>query len=144
MAKNASHRIMRGAREEFQAELERKLPRKKLIRRIVEGLDAKETKLAQYEGKYTDSRNLIAGEVRRRYAELAARLLDYLRERIELTGSEEAPLTVDLHVNFFDDPAAWAASRQANQTMLGVMGTSARQPFTVPGKRKVMGFMQRQ
>ena len=40
-------------------------------------------------------------------------------------------------------PALWAACRQANQTTLGVMGTSARTPFTVPGNRKVVGRIQR-
>src|SRR5260370_10476452 len=37
-------------------------------------------------------------------------------------------------------PALWAACRQANQTGLGLMGTSARTPFTVPGNRKVVGL----
>ena len=41
-------------------------------------------------------------------------------------------------------PALWAACRQANQTVLTLMGTSARTPFTVPGNKKVVGCIQRQ
>ena len=41
-------------------------------------------------------------------------------------------------------PACLAAWATASQTIFSVMGTSARQFFTVPGSRKVFGFIQRQ
>ena len=41
-------------------------------------------------------------------------------------------------------PARWAASRQASQSTLGVIGLSARSPLTVPGNRYVLGFIHRQ
>jgi hypothetical protein len=41
-------------------------------------------------------------------------------------------------------PAPLAAWFTACQTIFSVMGMSARQPFTVPGNRWVLGFIQRQ
>ena len=41
-------------------------------------------------------------------------------------------------------PARWAATRQACQTTLSVIGLSARQPLTMPGNSQVFGFIQRQ
>src|SRR5438105_11754639 len=80
MAKNAGEKILPGARNEFKKELARKIPHAVLIRRIAEGLNAKDTKLAQFEGGFSDERHLVAWETRRRYAELTAKLLGYLVE----------------------------------------------------------------
>ena len=102
MAKNASHRIMPAAREEFEAELERRIPEAKLVQRIAEGLDAVETRLAQYKGKFTSGQRLVAWESRRRYVELACKLKGYLVEWVQLSNSEEGPLAFDLKVNFVD------------------------------------------
>ena len=42
------------------------------------------------------------------------------------------------------DPGSPAAFWQANQTILSLIGTSARQPSTTPGNRKIFGFIHRQ
>ena len=42
------------------------------------------------------------------------------------------------------DPGSSRGLWQANQTILSLMGTSARQPSTTPGNRKVFGFIHRQ
>jgi hypothetical protein len=103
MAKNAGVKIMPGAREEFKRRLTSKIPQAKLIQRIAEGLDAREVKLAQLEGEYTDKRYLVDYSERRRYVELAAKLLGLLVERVELSGSEEGPPpNFNLQVNFVD------------------------------------------
>jgi len=47
-------------------------------------------------------------------------------------------------VTCFWIPARVRASTTAPQTTLGVMGTSARQPFNSPGNRYVRGFIHRQ
>lgn len=46
----------------------------KIAQRINEGLDAVQTEFAKFEGKITDSINVVAWGERRQYAELAARL----------------------------------------------------------------------
>jgi hypothetical protein len=102
MAKNAGQKILPGARNEFKDELARKIPRAMLIRRIAEGLNAKETKLAQFEGGFSDERHLVAWETRRRYAELAAKLLGYLGEKPEVGNSEDGPLSLELNIHFID------------------------------------------
>ena len=91
MAKNASEKIMPGAREEFMRELACKIPQAKLIRRIAEGLDAKQTKLAQFQGDFTDHRHMVDWSERRRYAELIAKLLGLLVEKVEVAGRDEQP-----------------------------------------------------
>jgi hypothetical protein len=55
-----------------------KIPGHVLAQRIAEGLNAKETKFFQHEGKVTDSREVIAWSERRQYAELAARYGSYV------------------------------------------------------------------
>jgi hypothetical protein len=56
MADNAGQKILPGAREEFQEELARRVPHDKLVQRIVEALNAKETKPAVFEEEYSDRR----------------------------------------------------------------------------------------
>jgi hypothetical protein len=60
--------------DEFRAELQRRIPIEKLSQRIAEGLDAKETKFFQHEGKVVETREVIAWAERRQYADLAATL----------------------------------------------------------------------
>jgi hypothetical protein len=100
MADNAGLKILPGAREELKKELGRKVPHAKLVQRIVEGLNAKEIKLAQFQGKYTDKRHVVNYSERRRYAELAAKLLGYLVQKSEVGSHEEAPLNFSLNVHF--------------------------------------------
>ena len=102
MADNASHRILPGAQEGFRDALAARIPLDHLLTRIAQGLDAMETKLAQKDGQFTGKKDLIAWETRRRYAELTAKLMGYLIERVEIGGAEDAPLTFDLNVNFLD------------------------------------------
>jgi hypothetical protein len=100
MAKNASHRILPGAIGEFQAVLSRKIPQSKLVQRIAEGLDARKTKFASFEGDFTDKRSMVDFEVRRRYVELAAKLMGYLKEKVEISTGQDAPIAFNLQVNF--------------------------------------------
>jgi hypothetical protein len=102
MASNAGNKIMPGPREEFKEQLDRKVPRGKLIQRIAEGLDARAIKLAQFEGDFTDKRYLVDYSERRRYVELAAKLLGYLVEKVQVPCPEEAPLNFKLNVHFRD------------------------------------------
>ena len=102
MADNAGEKILPGLIDEFREALARKIPNAKLVQRIAEGLNAKETKLAQYEGEYTDERYLVSWSERRRYAELACKLRGLLIEKIEVGQSEEAPLNFELNVRFVD------------------------------------------
>ena len=55
-----------------------------LARRIREGLDAKETKLAMRDGKITDSLTLIAFAERREMAQLALKLKGHLVDKHEI------------------------------------------------------------
>ena len=43
-------------------------------KRIREGLDARKTMLAQFEGEFTDARHMVDFHERRKFAELASRL----------------------------------------------------------------------
>lgn len=100
MADNAGNEIMPRVRKEFQEQLRRKVPHAKLIQRIAEGLNAKETRLAQFEGDYTDQRHLVNYSERRRYAELALKILGFLVEKVEVGGSEEGPVNLNITVKF--------------------------------------------
>ena len=102
MADKAGQKILPGAQHEFRDALAARIPLDRLVSRIAEGLDATETKLAQKDGKFTSKRELIAWEARRRYAELTAKLMGYLVERIELGGPDNGPLNFDVKVNFVD------------------------------------------
>ena len=84
---------------EFKDELARKVPRAKLIQRIVEGLEAKKVMLVQFEGEYTDQRYLVDHSERRRYAELTLELFGFLKEQGDLSGPEEVPVTYELNVH---------------------------------------------
>lgn len=77
MADNARRKIERRpeiqeALSAFAVKLRKKIPAAKVIQRIAEGLDAKETKFFQKDGKVIESRDVVAWSERRAYAELAA------------------------------------------------------------------------
>jgi phage terminase small subunit len=84
MADKAGEKIMPNAIAEFRAELRKRISLTKLSQRIAEGLDAKETKLAQHKGKFTGRRDLVAFGERREYTELAARLMGLADEKVEI------------------------------------------------------------
>ena len=102
MANDAGRKILPRVQEEFRDQLAKRIPLEKLVGRIAEGLDATETKFAQKDGKFTSTRTLISWEARRRYAELTAKLMGYLVERIELGGPDSGPLNFDFNVSFVD------------------------------------------
>jgi hypothetical protein len=98
MADKAGEKIFPNARAEFQDELSKAVPIARLVARIAKGLDAKETKLASFEGSFEDSRDMIAWGERRHYAELAAKLLGFLVSKVELTGEGGGPIELtDAH-----------------------------------------------
>lgn len=97
MADKAGEKIFPAAQKEFREQLDRAIPNAVLIKRIAEGLNAKETRLAQFEGEYTDTRHLTNWSERRRYVELATKLKGYLVDKVELGGPDggKIPLTVE-------------------------------------------------
>lgn len=77
MADNAKTKIekrphIQAALTDFARKLRKKIPAAKVIQRIAEGLDAKETKFFQKDGVVIESRDVVAWGERRAYAELAA------------------------------------------------------------------------
>jgi hypothetical protein len=48
------------------------------------GVNTKIIKFAQFEGEYTDQKHLVDYSERRRYVELASKLLGFLVEKVEL------------------------------------------------------------
>lgn len=96
MAHNATAKIMPGVRKELQDALARRVPLKKLVDRIAEGLDARETKYAQKDGEFTDEIEVVAWEARGRYAELAAKIMGYLVVQVEMGGLGDKPLQVEV------------------------------------------------
>lgn len=98
MADKAGEKILPGAQTEFQQELERAIPRARLIKRISEGLDARETKLLSFKGEYTEAKHLVAWSERRRYAELIAKLQGLLIERVEVGTDKPLEVKVDISI----------------------------------------------
>lgn len=103
MADNFKQKILPGLVDEFRDELEKKVPHAILIQRITEGLSAFETKHALFEGKFSDTRNLVSFSERRHYVELTAKLLGYLVQRVEIGGKDSGPLEFNLNVSFVDE-----------------------------------------
>ena len=58
----------------------------KVAVRLLEGLDAEETKFFAFEGEVTDERNVISWSERRQYAELITNLFGELRAKDEGKG----------------------------------------------------------
>jgi hypothetical protein len=98
MADNAGEKILPGAVAEFKEALAKAVPDEILIKRLAEGLNAKETKLVQYRGEYSDQRHLVAYSERRRSVELVAKLRGLLIERVEVGNSDDKPLKVEVGI----------------------------------------------
>jgi hypothetical protein len=101
MAKNAGQKIMPGAINEFKEALAKTVPQSKLIQRIAEGINAKKTIFAQFQGSFTDSRQLVDYSERRRYVELVCKLFGCFNES-EISKEDEAPVEYNLTVRFTD------------------------------------------
>jgi hypothetical protein len=93
----AGERIMPGCIAEFQQALAKTIPQRKLLQRIAQGIDAKRTVFAQFEGRFTDQRHLVDLSERRRYIELCVRLMGLLRE-----VEEQEPPVADFHLTVRD------------------------------------------
>lgn len=87
-------------REAFAQLIRNTIPAKKIAQRIMEGLDAVETKFFQFEGVVTDSRDVIAWGERRAYAQLAA---EY-GGRVVPQRPAEPGSGVNILLNFARDP----------------------------------------
>lgn len=74
-------------RAAFRDVIRKHVPMDKVGLRIAEGLDAMETKFATWEGKITDSSDVIAWTERRAYAELAAQWGGYFVPKSEIEVS---------------------------------------------------------
>ena len=107
-AKDAGNIIARpNVRAEFERLLEKYAPLEKVAKRVSEGLDAKETKFFQSEGKVTATRTVIAWGERRRYAELVGRF----RNLISFEGQPPGPSAINL-IFYGVQPPAWANPSQ--------------------------------
>lgn len=73
--------IMPHIREAFQHSLHHRISIGKMADTVAAGLDAEQTEFFQKDGIVTDQRNVIAWGERRRYAELAANLMDLQSEK---------------------------------------------------------------
>jgi hypothetical protein len=116
MADNAGLKILPVAREEFKKELGRKVPQAKLVQRMVKGLNAREIKLAQFQGEYTDQRYVVDYSEWRRFTEPASKLLGYLVEKVEVAGAAEVPLNFSLNVHFRDSIEGRPVDEGADET----------------------------
>lgn len=58
-------------KEAFRKLLQQKIPAAKIIKRVAEGLDAKQTKFFQHEGRVKSKRDVVAWKERREYLKLA-------------------------------------------------------------------------
>lgn len=65
-----------------------------IAKRIIEGLDAEETKFFQKDGLVTDSRNVTSWSERRQYAETAMRALGIEAKQIE--AGDPVPIQVNI------------------------------------------------
>jgi hypothetical protein len=92
----------------FRKEFERLLPGRLLVARIVQGLNAKETKFFQHEGEVTDTRKVIAWSERRLYSELAARVLGELKSDGGSNTKVPVAIKVEIvHVGGGSDSGKW-------------------------------------
>jgi len=97
MAAQACREILPQVQGLFREALHHKISVGKLAGTIAAGLDATETKTATFEGKITDTLDLVNWGERRASAELAARLMGYL-DAPGKPGPESSGVT--LNVNF--------------------------------------------
>jgi hypothetical protein len=92
----AARLIMPHIRGAFQEAMLDKLPLGKLAETVAAGLDAKETHFAQFEGKFTDQRDVIAWGERRRYSELAANLMGVGAPKEDAAGLTSKALLIEV------------------------------------------------
>jgi phage terminase small subunit len=74
-------------RTAFSELIRERIPARKIVNRIAEGMDAQETKFFQQDGKVTDQRDVVAWGERRAYAELAAEFGGYFVPAKEVKGN---------------------------------------------------------
>lgn len=86
-AKSASGKLMKNelVRNEFQRIFNKAVSDELLVKTIKSGLNAKETKFFQHEGKVTEKREVIDHATRHRYVETACRIKDVLKEKMDIT-----------------------------------------------------------
>ena len=68
-----------------------------LAQTTYEGLHAKKTVLASYEGKFLDERELVDHLVRHKFTELASKLMGYLKDKMELSGPGGGDILLEVH-----------------------------------------------
>ena len=91
----SARRALLSARERFQAAMDRSaaMQEDKLLEKIVEGFDAKETKFFAHEGQVIEEREVINYAARHAHLSLATKLRGlHPDSRMELTGAGGAPL----------------------------------------------------
>ncbi len=76
-------------RRAFEQYMRKKIQAKKIVKRINEGLDAVETKFASQNGKFTDHRDVIDYNNRRKYAALAAQMTGAWTPKTELDHTQK-------------------------------------------------------
>ena len=68
-----------------------------LAKKTLEGLEAKKTMLASFEGKFTDERVLDDHPTRAKYIELLGRMKGAFVDKHELTGRDGGDLILEVH-----------------------------------------------
>lgn len=63
-----------------------------IIKAVLEGLGAKELKMATFQGKITDTKNVPDYATRAKYIDIIARLKGINKDKHEVTGPEGTPL----------------------------------------------------
>ena len=63
-----------------------------LFRKISEGLDAMDTKIATHMGEIKDTMDVVDYATRARYIEILVKIKGLYKERVELTGKGETPV----------------------------------------------------
>jgi hypothetical protein len=96
MVDHAMPKLGADARAAFRMSLDEHLPLGKIAAKVAEGADAFDTKFFQFEGKVTDTANVIAWGERREYLKLACNLLGISTERVEHTGADGEAIGVDV------------------------------------------------
>jgi hypothetical protein len=129
MARSATHNIETpDVRAAFAALMRKRIPPEKIVQRIEEGLDAKETKFFQEKGVVTDQRDVVAYGERRQYAELAAQYGGYhvppsrdegrapvqIVVTVGVIGSEDEDSTINLKIPTTDSPEATSEATAAD------------------------------
>lgn len=84
--------------EAFEQIMRQAVPASKIATRIAEGIDAMETVFAKFEGRITDSKDVVAWSERRAYAELAAQYGGHYtpKKAIEHKGEGGGPICFQL------------------------------------------------